>query len=92
MVRLGSIKNRGNGNREVYYLQVLEEVRGRPQGAPWGRQDRLVGCGQREILDLGHILFLESIGGVLWGSWAESALVNSIRKEQGVGKLLVTLI
>ena len=51
-----------------------------------------MGCRQREILDLGHILFLESISGVLWGSWAKSALVDSVPKEQGFGELLVGLI
>lgn len=43
------------------------------QGATQGCQGRA----QTERQDLGHMLFLGSVGGVLWGSWAKARLFNS---------------
>lgn len=50
----GSTKDhKGNGSREVYYMEILEEVYCMPQGAPGGGQGRV----QTETRDLGHRLY-----------------------------------
>ena len=50
------------------------------------------GCRQREKQDLGHTSLLESMGGVLWISWAKTGLVNSDQKEQSYDKFHRDLI
>lgn len=42
------------------------------EGATWGVQDWV----QVEQKDLRHMTLLESVGGVLWGSWTKVRLVN----------------
>lgn len=63
-----------NGNREVYFSQVLEEVHRMPCGATLGGQD----SAERERQDLGCMPLLGSMGGVFWSSQAKARFVNSV--------------
>ena len=67
-------------NKEACYSQVPEEVNSVPWGATWGSQGKVLAENKQQ--NLGHMLLLGSVGGVLWDSWAEAGLVTSNPKEQ----------
>lgn len=78
MLNRGSTKDHKiNWNRDAYFSQVLVEIHSMPSGA---RQGGKAVCWEREWQDQGHIPLLESMGGMLWGSWARVGLVNSNQK------------
>lgn len=58
---------------DVYHSHVLEEVHSVPQGPHWD-----IKAEQRQQ-DLGHMAFIGPMAGELWGSWAETGLVDPKR-------------
>lgn len=61
--------------KQRFVTQRFQEVHGMPWGAILGSQGRGQGRSNRYWME--HMLLLESMSGVLWGSWVKAKLVNS---------------
>lgn len=85
-VEHGSLQQQNTRETEIEKFTTLRSWRKYATHLEGPHEMMKAECRQREKQDLGHKSLIESMGGVVWISWAKTVLVNSDQKEQGFDK------